>query len=261
MPAIIKGLEKTFNEVFSEYDKWRPTYVKELYEDIFAAKEINQSSKVLEIGIGTGQATLPILEKGCSLTAVELGDKLAGYTKQKFIGYEKFEVKNMAFQDFQSPADSFDLIFSASAFHWIPEETGYTKVYQMLKSGGVFARFANHPYKDKGREELHAALQKIYARYMPGALSGGEYSEEDAKVRADINKKYGFVDMSYKLYHRTRTFNAKEYISLLGTYSDHLAIEEQTRLKFFTEIQKAIEDSGNEIRIYDTIDLQLSRKP
>jgi len=228
---------------------------------LFSYKKINQSSNVLEIGIGTGQATLPILEKGCSLTAIELGDKLTEYTKQKFSNYENFNVINLAFQDFEYPPDSFDLIFSASAFHWIPEEIGYTKIYEMLKNGGAFARFANHPYKDKEREEIHVAMQKIYAIYMPGALSGMEYSEEDAKNRADISKKYGFVDVNYKLYHRTRTFNSKEYVSLLGTYSDHIAIEEQKRLKFFAEIQKVIDYFGNKITLYDTIDLQLSRKP
>lgn len=30
----------------------------------------------------------------------------------------------------------------ASAFHWVPEEIGYSKVYAMLKPGGAFARFA-----------------------------------------------------------------------------------------------------------------------
>jgi ubiquinone/menaquinone biosynthesis C-methylase UbiE len=259
--AIIKGLETTFNTVCYEYDKVRPTYVTELYDDIFSAKDINQCSKVLEIGIGTGQATLPILEKGCSLTAIELGDKLAEYTKQKFSNYKNFDIKNMAFQDFKCPPNSYDLIFSASAFHWIPEELGYTKVYEMLNSGGVFARFANHPFKDKEREEIHVAMQKIYSRYLPGTLSGVEYSEEDAKNRADISKKYGFIDVSYELYHRTRTFNAKEYVALLGTYSDHIAIEEQTRMRFFSEIEKTIEDLGNVITLYDTIDLQLSRKP
>lgn len=259
--GITKGLEMTFNSVYSEYDKWRPTYVKELYDDIFTKREISQLSNVLEIGIGTGQATLSILEKGCSLTAIELGDRLAEYTRQKFSNYEKFIIKNMAFQDFECPYGSFDLIYSASAFHWIPEEIGYTKVFEMLKSGGVFARFANHPYKDKEKEALHVAIQKVYAKYMPGSSMGAEYSEEDAKNLADISKKYGFTDVSYKLYHRTRTFNAKEYISLLGTYSDHIAIEEQKRLKFFDEIQNIIEDYGNQITLYDTIDLQLARKP
>jgi len=259
--AITKGLETTFNTVCSEYDKWRPTYVRELYDDIFTTKEINKLSNVLEIGIGTGQATLPILEKGCSLTAIELGDRLAEYSKQKFSDYEKFIVKNIAFQDFECQSGSYDLIYSATAFHWIPEDIGYTKVFEMLKSGGVFARFANNPYRDKEKEDLHDAMQKVYSKYMPGSSIGKEYNEEDAQYRADISKVYGFVDTGYKLYRRTRTFTAEEYISLLGTYSDHIAIEDQKRLKFFYEIQRIIEDFGNKITLYDTIDLQLARKP
>lgn len=96
---------------------------------------------------------------------------------------------------------------------------------------------------------------------MPDSLGPNEYSEEDAKKRADIEQKYGFVDISYKLYHRTRSFSAKEYISLLGTYSDHIAIEQNTRKKFFSEIEEAIDNLGGQITIYDTIDLQLARKP
>jgi ubiquinone/menaquinone biosynthesis C-methylase UbiE len=185
---------------------------------------------------------------------------LAEYSKEKFKKYEKLNLKNLSFQDFEYPSNSFDLIYSASAFHWIPEEIGYTKVFNMLKSGGIFARFANHPYKDKERNEIHAAFEKIYAKYMPNALISDEYSEENAKNRANIACKYGFTDISYKLYHRTRTFTANEYTMLLGTYSDHIAIEEMTRKKFFDEIRQAIYDNGGIITLYDTIDLQLARK-
>ena len=132
----------------------------------------------------------------------------------------------------------------------------------MLKSGGAFARFANHPYKDKGREAIHQAFQKIYAVYMPNSLEAdSEYDEKAAKERADIARKYGFVDICYKLYHRTRTFSAKEYTALLGTYSDHMVIEEEKRKVFFSEIEHAIDQYGGQITIYDTIDLQLARKP
>jgi SAM-dependent methyltransferase len=136
--AVVKGLETMFNAVASEYDKWRSTYVQALYEDIFAYHPIDPSSNVLEIGIGTGQATGPILETGCTLTAVEIGDQLAEYTRQKYRQYHNFQVIHLPFQDYECPPDSFDLIYSASAFHWIPKETGYPKVYDLLKSGGVF---------------------------------------------------------------------------------------------------------------------------
>jgi Dimethyladenosine transferase (rRNA methylation) len=256
---IIKGLEWTFNTEAEKYEKMRPGYVSELYEDIFNYIPIDEASYVVEVGIGGGQATLPILEKGCKVTAVEYGENLAELCRYKFEKFPKFSAVTAKFEDFECDNNSCDLIYSASAFHWIPEEIGYTKVFEMLKSGGVFARFANHPYQDKGREEIHQALQKIYAIYLPNSLEPTEYSVQHAKNLAEIALKYGFVDISYKLYHRTRTFTAKEYISLLGTYSDHIAIEEYTRKKFFSEIESAINNLGGQITIYDTIDLQLAR--
>lgn len=239
----------------------RPEYVPELYEDIFKFITIDKTSNVVEVGIGGGQASLPILKTGCKLTAVEYGENLAKLCRQKFKEFPSFSTVTAKFEDFEYDEDACDLIYSASAFHWIPEEVGYTKVFELLKSGGVFACFANHPYKDKGREDIHEALQKIYSVYMPGAGSADEYSEDEAKKRAYTARKYGFTDISYKLYHRTRSFTAKEYTSLLATYSDHIAIEEHTRKRFFSEIEIAIDNLGGHITIYDTIDLQLARKP
>jgi len=79
-------------------------------------------------------------------------------------------------------------------------------------------------------------VQKIYAEYMPGSSERAEYSKEDARKLVDISKQYGFVDILYKLYRRTRTFTAKEYTALLGTYSDHIAIKEHKRAEFFDRI-------------------------
>lgn len=258
---INKGLEWTFNTEAYRYEKMRPVYVPELYRDIFQYIPIDKISTVVEIGIGGGQATLPILKTGCKLTAVEYGENLTELCRHKFRKFPNFSVVTTKFEDFAYDSLSCNLIYSASAFHWLPEKVGYTKVFDMLKSGGVFARFANHPYKDKGREELHKAIQHLYSIYMPGCPSSDEYGETDAKRCSEIALKYGFVDTAYKLYHRTRTFNAKEYTSLLGTYSDHIAIEEAARNKFFSEIEQVIDDFGGQITLYDTIDLQLARKP
>ena len=48
----------TFNEDVENYEKWRPTYCEELFEDIMTYSQIGQGKKALEIGIGTGQATI-----------------------------------------------------------------------------------------------------------------------------------------------------------------------------------------------------------
>ena len=65
---VIKGQEWTFNTQAELYEKMRPGYPKELYDDLFRQIRIDRSSSVVEIGIGGGQATKPVLDTGCKLT-------------------------------------------------------------------------------------------------------------------------------------------------------------------------------------------------
>lgn len=258
---VIEGLEWTFDTVASTYERLRPGYVDEMYQDIFAYRPLDAFSRAVEVGIGGGQATRPILDTGCRVTAVEPGENFCALCRDKFQAYPGFSVMHGKFEEAELEADTCDLVYSASAFHWVPEDVGYRKVFDILKKGGAFARFANHPYKDKSRPGMHEALQEIYAVYMPGGPGPTEYTEDDARRRAQIAEAYGFVDICHRLYRRTREFTAAQYVELLGTYSDHIAIEEKTRGKFFHEIEQAINGMGGMITIYDTIDLQLARKP
>ena len=263
---VIKGLEWTFDTVAAAYEKFRPGYPDELYKMLFEYVAVDHSSRVVEVGIGGGQATLPILKTGCALTAVEYGEKFSKLCEKKFEDYEKFSIVTGKFENVRFPDLRYDLVYSASAFHWIPEEIGYPKVYAMLKHRGAFARFANHPCRDKGNPALSAEIDKLYAKYYYGYYGKAmkaetEYNEEQAIQRAQIAKKYGFVDIRHAMFYRTRTFGAEEYIELLGAYSDHIAMEENIRKEFFTKIEEAIHQYGGTLTIYDTIDLQLARKP
>ena len=257
---VIKGLEWTFDTQAELYEKMRPGYSDALYQKIFEYCPLTEKSHALEIGIGGGQATKPILETGCRVTAVERGEHFTGICNHKFSDYPSFTCVNSRFEDFEARENSFDLVYAASSFHWIEEEFGYKKVYSLLKKGGAFARFANHPYKDKENEALDAAIQKAYARYMPASKMSPEYTMEMAVSRAKIAEKYGFTNIEAHLFTRRRSFTASEYIRLLGTYSDHIAIEESTRKKFFSEIEETILSFGGTIRISDTMDLELMRK-
>ena len=258
-----KGLEWTFDTVVSAYEKFRPSYPDELYEMILNYTTINESCYAVEVGIGGGQATLPILKTGCNLTAIEYGRGFSELCKEKFKEYPNFSVLTNKFEDTPFENNKYDLVYSATAFHWIVESIGYEKVFSMLKSGGVFARFANHPYPAKDNLPLFEKIQGIYGEYYhnKNQKSPTEYADERAAQIAKIAKKYGFANIKYALFNRTRIFSASDYCALLGTYSDHIAIEETIRKKFFSKIEDAINNYGGTITVYDTIDLQLARKP
>lgn len=97
---VIKGLEWAFDTVASTYEKFRPGYVDDLYKMLFDYIPIDKSSHVVEVGIGGGQAALPILKTGCSLTAVEYGENFSKLCEQKFKEYKNFSVITEKFEMF-----------------------------------------------------------------------------------------------------------------------------------------------------------------
>lgn len=250
-----------FNEDEKNYDKFRPTYTEPLFTDLIEYTCINRGEYAVEIGIGTGQATTPILQTGCFVTAIELGDKLAAYSKNKFREYENFQIENISFEDFKYESNSVDLVYSATAFHWIPEEIGYSKIFEMLKSGGAMALWWNRPFTAKDDDLLHQEIQLIYNKY--GFSKGAPIEDKSEKYDQIIStiKKYGFVDLEFKLYHYIRKFNSDDYVSLLDTYSDHRSLPNCTKVKFYDEIKSAINRFGGVLNVYDTIDLYLAKKP
>ena len=70
------NLAYTFDEIPNDYDA-RPDYPPEVFELLVEHAELGPGTRVLEIGPGTGQATLPMLALGAHVTAVEPGARLA----------------------------------------------------------------------------------------------------------------------------------------------------------------------------------------
>lgn len=252
----------SFNEVATIYEKHRPQYVPALFETIIQYANLNQESRTLEVGIGTGQATRPILETGCQVTAIELGDKLAAFSRNKFSNYSNFKIENIAFEDYETDQESLDLIYSATAFHWIPIEIGYPKLFNLLKPGGAIALFWNRPFVGKEDDPLHQAIGQIYQDLRPGS-SRKVLQHETKRYEGIMNNilTYGFTDLEFRLLHDERQFNAEEYVALLQTYSDHVGLEANIKQEFESRVQKAILDHGNVLRVYDTIEFYLARKP
>src|SRR5919109_1585311 len=90
-------LRETFNEDAELYDRARPGYPAALFDDLAALAAVGPGCRVLEIGCGTGQATLPLAERGCAITCVELGASLAGVARRKLARFPSVRVEVAAF--------------------------------------------------------------------------------------------------------------------------------------------------------------------
>lgn len=264
-------LRLTFNEDASNYDRYRPTYADELFDDIIHFSHLNSSKNALEIGIGTGQATVPFLKVGCKVTAIEIGDKLTQFSRDKFRAYENLTVINQDFESVQLDENAYDLIYAASSFHWIPKDIGLPKVHRLLKSGGVFAWFSIQPAPAEEHTYIHEAMQRIYDAYSsffgdhrPVLISPQMVHQQVEKKRLDRSealKQYGFVDVMGTLYKGSRSFGAEDYATLISTFSDHKAMPEEHRISFLKKVTQTIHQCGGTFSFSDTMILGMGRKP
>lgn len=248
-----------FNENVENYEKYRPSYVPQLYYDIAKYFDMDDKSRVLEIGAGTGQATEWFVSQNVHLTAIDIGENMTQYLQKKFYNTPNVVIKNCSFENYKTENDSIDLVYSATAFHWLDEDSALEKIKELLKPNGTVALFWNHPFVNRDNDKLHVELRKIYNKYRPADKSPKEFDENATKKYLDLLNKHGFNNVVSKLYYRERRLTAQDYIGLLNTYSDHRLLPDSIKQSFENEIYELINRNGNLITIYDTIDLYLGK--
>lgn len=238
-----------------DFDKWRTCYCDECFTDVIEHSKLDVDKTALEIGPGTGQATEPILKTGCSYLAIELGENFTEAMKNKFGSYDNFQIINADFETYDFGKNKFDLVYSAATIQWIPEKIGFPKVYDILKSGGTFAMMMTATDYKSTNEALYFKIEEVYSQYFHPEI------EYKGLVKYENVGNYGFIDVERRQYHKTREYNADEFVLWTSIMASHLTLQEPYKSKFFAGIRDAILSFGNKIILNDTIILYLARKP
>src|SRR5215210_6779159 len=129
-------LRTTFDEAASLYDEVRPGYPEELFDEVVSLSGIPAGGRILEIGCGTGQATVPFARRGYRILCIELGENMAAVARRNLEGYPQTKVLTGAFEEWPLQDEAFDVAISATAFHWLNPATAYPKVAGALRDGG-----------------------------------------------------------------------------------------------------------------------------
>ena len=225
----------TFDEVAALYDAVRPGYPAQLYDDIRALSGVPDGGDILEIGCGTGQATLPLAQRGYRITCVELGAELAAIARRNLAAYPNVEVRIGAFETEPLPEEAYDLVISATAFHWVAPES-YPKLARVLRPQGAIALFWNKHIASAVDGGFFDRIQTLYQQHAP------EFTED----WKGLPKLFG--QFTIRRYPWVAHYNAVDYVNQLATYSDHLALPVDRRQRLHDGIARMIDDEfGGEI--------------
>jgi ubiquinone/menaquinone biosynthesis C-methylase UbiE len=121
-----------FDEIADRYDETRRGYPGEIIGTVVRTAGLSPGASVLEIGCGTGQLTRQLAGRGFRLRAIDIGPTMVNAAQRNVIDPDvSFELTS--FEDFAASDRSFDLIVSATAFHWVDPEVAWSKVARLLR--------------------------------------------------------------------------------------------------------------------------------
>ncbi|MCX4745523.1 class I SAM-dependent methyltransferase [Kitasatospora sp. NBC_01287] len=225
-------LSRTFDEEAELYDRARPGYPPRLYDDLAALAGAGCGSRVLEIGCGTGQATVPLAARGCRITAVEAGARMAEVARRNLAGSAAVEVVTGEFESWPLPAEPFDAVVSATAFHWIDPAVRMAKAADALRADGALAVVRSQHVRG-GTEDFFAEVQHCYERFDPATPPGLRPPEaaaiDGSDHAAEVARSGRFGPTLFRRHEQDLTYTTSEYLELLLTYSGTRALPRAAR--------------------------------
>jgi SAM-dependent methyltransferase len=230
-------LRETFGSVAELYDRARPEYPAAVYDDLAELAGLEPGSRLLEIGSGTGKATVELARRGYAVTGIELSRDLAEIARRNLAGFPNAEIEVGDFETWEPQEAGFDAVVAFAAFHWIAPELRYEKPARLLRPGGALAVVHGPHVLPENGDPFFVEVQEDYDAVVPHPDNGPPPSPEDAEGWTEEFRASGvFERVDERRHLQPLTYTADEHIGLLGTFSDHLALPAAQREELFRRI-------------------------
>ncbi|MDX6532487.1 MAG: hypothetical protein QOF68_231 [Gaiellales bacterium] len=238
-------LRATFDRVAEQYRAVRPRYPEPLIDDLCHLAGLTDGSRLLEIGCGTGQATVALAKRGLEIEAVELGERLAAVARKELAPYPRASVVNAAFEQWRPRRAGFDVVAAFTSLHWIDPAERYSKPAALLRPGGRLAVVETVHVLPVGGDPFFVAVDDAYVEAGIGGDGPPPRPEEVPDRSGDIIASGLFHPPEERRYRWDATYTADEYLAVLDTYSGHMLLEERTRRRLYDGVRGLIESTSD----------------
>ena len=257
-----------FNGVANEYHDVRPTYPSAVFDETLTYANLDASQErvnVLDVGAGTGQATQGWIAAGCRVLTLEPGESLSHLLQKHTQSSDRCQVFTGKFEQWPLVPESFDIVSSATAFHWVDPAVGYRKAFDALKPGGVFAPFwVMLPTTTSAVEQ---ACRAVFQEWVPSLIEShfGDCPNDIEPFQqqgvAEMLEYAPFQHTSLRRFECEQRLMPKDYCRLLATYANFAALDGGLRAAMFADlVDRLARIDGGEVVLSYTISLLLATK-
>ncbi len=154
----------------SGYHAARPRYPEAVWTALRQRAGLRESIDILEIGAGTGIATGPLLaHRPRRLTAVESDERLARFLSASQPS-PPLDLIVSPFEAAALPPAAYDLVVSATAFHWLDAVPALRRINTLLRPGGRVALWWNVFGDAERPDPFHDATMHLFSGAAEGTV-------------------------------------------------------------------------------------------
>jgi SAM-dependent methyltransferase len=246
----------TYDAVAPIYNDVRPDYPSAVYEAIARYGNLPADPSVLEVGVGTGQATVRMVQAGWRVFGVEPGAELATIARNRLANYPESSVCTSRFEDIEVRNHFFDVVASATAWHWIDPSVGYGKAAQALKPTGIVAFWWNAHVPDSV-DPRWVPIRRVYEQVAPelAVLARLTPDRPDYDPSTELHACGHFRDIDQEVFGFEVNYTAERFLSLLDTYASHRCLDDERRHRLYDELTTVIanELNGSVTKPYESV--------
>jgi ubiquinone/menaquinone biosynthesis C-methylase UbiE len=254
---------EVFDSIAALYDRARPGYPTRALSDLLRTCGVDGSSRVLEIGCGTGQLTRQLAPTGAAIRCVEPGSALAKIARAHLADFPNVDFTTTTFEELEVSPRSYDVVVSATAFHWIDPSVSFAKAAALLEPGGFLALMTNaHAYEGSHTDgRIAQPVRDLHRRLAPDVgewtFSPVDEIQRNAEAGGDIAAVWSRVDRKFseapevsnlfgspmvETYPFLVTCDRYPYLEMLATQSSYALMKPAQREELLGGIRRLIDE-------------------
>ncbi len=231
--------QDVYDEVAEDYAVARPNYPSEVFEVIQQYSAFAAPPRVVEVGSGTGQATMAMAARGWTVHGVEPGTRLAERAR-RLAPDPSVSFQVAKFEDAELGDQPFDLVAAATSWHWVDPDVGYRKASSVLRRAGTIALFWNAHVP----ETSNPAWQPIRNAYLEAAPDLADLApltpdRPDYDPAAELRDSGYFESIEMQTFGFDVTYRIDDFLRLIGTYASHRALTANDRTSLRERLRAA----------------------
>lgn len=244
-----------FGEAVAQYEAARPGYPNELVDDVL--NYARPVGRALEVGAGTGKATVAFAERGVSLTCLEPDPRMAAALVRQTSKFPSVSVIEASFESWE-PSERFGLLFAAQSWHWVDEDRKWDLAYATLKERGTMALFWNvYALTDTPTQVALLDIDRHYHVNVIGHTPSerpfsdfvGEIELAEGWPAFDLVDDPRFNNFVSHRYQWEKNFPTALYLDFLSSLSAYRMIDEDQRDALLQDVAGVLESRGGSVSV------------